>query len=57
MLVSIRLSVPVLNEKSIHSAAIHSLIFWSSPNNVWKNVGLYVITMTDSRIIMHLTSI
>uniref|UniRef100_A0A2K6U0D5 Uncharacterized protein n=1 Tax=Saimiri boliviensis boliviensis TaxID=39432 RepID=A0A2K6U0D5_SAIBB len=42
------LSVPVMNEKSIHSAAIHSLILWSSPNNVWKNMGL---------IIMHLTSI
>lgn len=40
--------VPVTNDKSIHSAAIHNLTFWSSSNNVGKKMKLYVIALTDN---------
>uniref|UniRef100_A0A8C8ZCP2 Uncharacterized protein n=1 Tax=Prolemur simus TaxID=1328070 RepID=A0A8C8ZCP2_PROSS len=55
MLLSIN-TVPVTNGKSIHSAASHGLTFWSSPHNVWENMDVYVITMTD-RVITHMASI
>lgn len=46
------LSVPATDGKSIHSAAIHGLAFWSSSSHVWKRMELYVIAVSDSRIKM-----